>query len=139
MFSVRSRNKLKGTFFSISCWIPRNGVNTLIILKKFILCCNRGRVQNLLSDFLTSSKHVLVCFWLSSSWGRSIDDELLNLALMPNYSQSTFMWTVTNSVLYCLAKLVIQQSDQWDIIWQINDLVERNKLPLSIISNIFHA
>ena len=41
-------------------------------------------------------KHVLIYIWLSSSSGRgrSIDDQVLDLALVTNYSQSTFMWTV---------------------------------------------
>ena len=40
-----------------------------------------------------SLKYVLVYIWLSSSSGsgRSIDDQLLDLALTTNYSQSTFM------------------------------------------------
>lgn len=36
-------------------------------------------------DRIASSKHVLVCFWLSSSSsgrGKSMDDQLLDLALM---------------------------------------------------------
>ena len=33
-----------------------------------------------------------------SKWrGRSIDGQLLDLALMTNYSQSSFTWTATNS------------------------------------------
>ena len=57
------------------------------------------------------SKHVLVYICLSSSSGRgkSIDDQVLDLALMTNYSQSTFMWTVA-SLLSVLSGLVIQYS-----------------------------
>ena len=41
-----------------------------------------------------------IIFWLSSSSGRgrSMDDQLLDLALMTNYSQSTFTWTVASSL-----------------------------------------
>ena len=43
-------------------------------------------------------KHVLIYIWLSSSSGRgrSMDDQVLDLALMTNYSQSIFMWTVAS-------------------------------------------
>ena len=56
--------------------------------------------QNTLECLNASSKHVLICIWLSllSGRGRSIDDQLLDLALMTNYSQSTFMWIVTSSL-----------------------------------------
>ena len=55
-------------------------------------------------------KHILIyiCFSSSSGRGRSIDDQVLELALMTNYSQSTFMWTVASSlsvfaqIQYCL-------------------------------------
>ena len=45
-------------------------------------------------------KHVLIYIWLSSSSGRgrSMDDQVLDLALMTNYSQSTFTWTVASSL-----------------------------------------
>ena len=45
-------------------------------------------------------KHVLIYIWLSSSSGsgRSMDDQVLDLALITNYSQSTFMWTVASSL-----------------------------------------
>ena len=47
-----------------------------------------------------SLEHVLIYIWLSSSSGRgrSIDDQVLDLALVTNYSQSTFIWTVANSL-----------------------------------------
>ena len=52
-------------------------------------------LYNDLECFMLSnvSKHVLIYIWLSSSSGRgkSINDQLLDLALMTNYSQSTFM------------------------------------------------
>ena len=50
--------------------------------------------------FLMSLKHVLIYIWLSSSSGRgrSIDDQVLDLVLITNYSQSTFMWTVASSL-----------------------------------------
>ena len=62
-------------------------------------------LYNDLECFMLSnvSKHVLIYIWLSSSSGRerSIDDQLddqLDLALVTNYSQSTFMWTVASSL-----------------------------------------
>ena len=50
--------------------------------------------------YAMSLKHILTYVWLSSSSGRgkSIDDQLLDLALMTNYSQSTFTWTVASSL-----------------------------------------
>ena len=59
-------------------------------------------LYNDLECFMLSSrmslKHVLIYIWLSSSSerGRSMDDQVLDLALMTNYSQSTFMWTVAS-------------------------------------------
>ena len=58
---------------------------------------------------------ILIYIWLSSSSGRSIDDQVLDLALMTNYSQSTFMWTVARLVVsICidsiLSGLVIQHT-----------------------------
>ena len=52
---------------------------------------------------LSNVKACLVYIWLSSSSGRgrSINDQLLDLALTTihyNYSQSTFMWTVASSL-----------------------------------------
>ena len=54
----------------------------------------------LFCDFLvclSTVKHVLIYIWLSSSSGRgrSMDDQVLDLALMTNYS--IFMWTVASS------------------------------------------
>ena len=50
-------------------------------IERFMLCCRM------------SPKRVLIYIWLSSSSGRgrSIDDQVLDLALMTNYSQSTFL------------------------------------------------
>ena len=60
--------------------------------------------------FLASSKHVLGyvfgyhCLQVEGTWMTTMD-ELLDLVFMTKYSQSTFMWTVINSVFaliqYC--------------------------------------
>ena len=55
-----------------------------------------------------------------------MDDQVLDLALMTNYSQSTFMWTVASSlsVLHpILSGLVIQQAIQ---------LLRNEEVPTSI-------
>ena len=60
-------------------------------------------ILSLLSVSLYSIlKRVLIYISLSSSSGRekSIDDQLLDLALVTNYSQSTFMWTVASSLSF---------------------------------------
>ena len=50
-----------------NCWIQRNGINVLIILKGFIQCCNSGCVRFV--DFKeknvsSSSKRVLIYYIL---------------------------------------------------------------------------
>ena len=57
------------------------------------------------------SKHVPIYIWLSSSSGRgrSVDDQVLDLALMTNYSQSTFTLLVVSIWIDpILSGLVIQ-------------------------------
>ena len=57
-------------------------------------------LYNDLECYIECSKACPYIYLLSSSSGRgrSIDDQLLDLALMINCSQCTFMWTVASSL-----------------------------------------
>ena len=63
------------------------------------LCCSVIFCIIIVSLSLSLSLSIYIYIWLSSSSERrrSIDDQVLDLALMTNYSQSTFMWTVASS------------------------------------------